>query len=139
MRLRSCLYPKNGIKPNDADANLEAPAIYGFKPIVFEGNSREVLAAFTQSVRQDIGRQLFRLQEGKDPDDWKPFKAAGSGCREIRIRDATGIYRVIYVVLTAEAVHVLHCFQKKSEKTPLRDVSIAMRRFKALKRRIEDG
>lgn len=109
------------------------------KRVMFEGDSREVLANFTQAVRQDLGRQLFRLQEGKVPDDWKPFKTVGPGCREIRFRDAVGIYRVIYVLLLANLVHVLHCFQKKSEKTTLRDVSIATERFKALKRRIKDG
>jgi len=109
------------------------------KRVVFEGDSREVLASFTQDVRQDFGRQIFRPQEGKDPDDWKPLKTVGPGCREIRVRDVTGIYRVIYVLFVVDAVHVLHCFQKKSEKTNLRDIGIASRRFRALKWRVEDG
>jgi phage-related protein len=109
------------------------------KRVVFEGDSRKVLTDFSHVVRQDFGRQIFRLQEGKDPDDWKPFKSVGPGCREIRVRDADGIFRVIYVLILAEVVHVLHCFQKKLRKTSLNDVNIAAKRFKALKVRIRHG
>ena len=39
------------------------------------------------------------------------------GVKEIRIRDAAGAFWVIYVVKFADAVYVLHCFKKKTEKT----------------------
>lgn len=107
--------------------------------VLFEGDSRKILSEFSYAVRQELGRQLFRLQEGKNPDDWKPFKSVGPGCCEIRIRDAEGIFRVIFVLIVTDVVHVLHCFQKKSRKTTLRDIDIAARRFKALKVRIRYG
>jgi len=107
--------------------------------IEFEGDSREVLAHFPESVRFDLGYQLFRIQEGKEPYDWKPFKSVGSGCREIRVWDQSGTYRAIYVLIVSDTVHVLHVFQKKSEKTALREVAIARERFRSLKGRIEDG
>lgn len=113
--------------------------ITGLKKVEFEGDSREIIAGFPQPVRYDLGRQIFRLQEGQEPDDWRSFKTAGAGCREIRVWDETGTYRAVYVLLVANRVHVLHAFQKKSEKTAQRDVNTASERYRALKRRIEDG
>jgi phage-related protein len=58
----------------------------------------------------------------------------GAGVREIRIRDADGAYRVIYVATFADAIHVLHAFQKRSQKTAQRDLDLAMTRLRQLKR-----
>lgn len=52
--------------------------------------------------------------------------------REIRIRDATGTFRVIYVAKCADAIYVLHCFQKKTEKTGKTDLDLATRRYRDL-------
>lgn len=54
----------------------------------------------------------------------------GRRAREIRIRDTHGAFRVIYVVHIRDAIHVLHCFQKKSGKTPFIDLSLAARRYR---------
>jgi len=58
--------------------------------------------------------------------------AIGQGVREIRIRDANGAFRVIYVAKLAEAVYVLHCFQKKTQKTSKADLDLAEARYRAL-------
>jgi len=60
------------------------------------------------------------------------MKTVGAGVNEIRVRDATGAYRVIYLATRPEAVYVLHCFQKKTEKTSQRDIDLAKTRFKAI-------
>ena len=67
-----------------------------------------------------------------DPDDWKPFDEVGAGTREIRIRDSTGIHRVMYVAKFKEAVYVLHCFQKKTQATSKQDKNIAQARYRAV-------
>ncbi|WP_202385003.1 type II toxin-antitoxin system RelE/ParE family toxin, partial [Escherichia coli] len=54
------------------------------------------------------------------------------GVREIRTRDADGIYRVMYVAKFEEAVYVLHCFQKKTQTTSQSDIDLAKRRYKEL-------
>jgi phage-related protein len=59
------------------------------------------------------------------------------GVREIRIRDRTGTYRVIYIAALADAVHVLHAFQKKSQKTAQRDLDLAAARLQALRRGLQ--
>lgn len=70
------------------------------------------------------------------PFDWKPMKAVGQGVREIRIRDESGTYRVIYVARFEDVVYVIHCFQKKTQKTSSRDIELARSRCKEVAERI---
>ena len=84
------------------------------KPVEFRGTALDDLRAFPVSVRREAGYQLHQVQHGHEPDDWKPMAAVGSGVREIRIRDAAGGFRIIYIAKFADVVYVLHCFQKKT-------------------------
>jgi phage-related protein len=61
----------------------------------------------------------------------------GSGVKEVRLKDDSGTYRVIYVATFAEAVFVLHAFQKKSQQTPKRDLDLAVQRYKDLARSLK--
>ena len=74
---------------------------------------------------------MRRLQEGKEPVDWKPLTSVGSGVIELRIH-ARGEQRVVVVSRFIEAVYVLHAFEKQSRKTSLRDLDLARRRYRAL-------
>jgi phage-related protein len=104
------------------------------KPVEFLGDSLDALRRFPQDARRQAGFQLDRVQHGLDPDDWKPMKSIGVGVKEIRIRDAEGAFRVIYVAKFEEAVYVLHCFQKKAEKTEKAALVLARARLKELSR-----
>ncbi|MHB1022329.1 MAG: type II toxin-antitoxin system RelE/ParE family toxin [Acidobacteriaceae bacterium] len=84
---------------------------------------------FPDEARQDAGYQLELVQCGKQPDDFKPMPSIGKGVEEIRIRDDSGIYRVIYTARIADAVYVLHAFQKKTQATAKRDMDLARERF----------
>src|SRR5262245_7237965 len=95
------------------------------KPIAFLGDSLDRLRAFPEGVRRNAGYQLDRVQRGLEPDDWKPMAAIGTGVREIRIRDAAGAFRVIYLATREEAIYVLHALQKKTQATPRRDLALA--------------
>lgn len=86
-------------------------------------------------ARREAGFQLDKVQQGGEPDDWKPMRSIGQGVREIRIRDEAGAYRVIYLAKLADAVYVLHCFQKKTEQTSDRDIELARKRFRELMRK----
>ena len=99
------------------------------RPLEFWGSSLNDLREFPDAVRQDAGYQLHLVQQGKEPDDWKPMKTIGSGVREIRVRDATGAFRIIYVVKFGDAVIVLHCFEKRGRKTGGPDVELAKKRY----------
>ncbi|MBL8537883.1 MAG: type II toxin-antitoxin system RelE/ParE family toxin [Hyphomonadaceae bacterium] len=102
------------------------------KPIVFLGGSLGDLRAFPAAARRMAGFQLDRVQHGADPADWKPMSDIGAGTHEIRVRDAEGAFRVIYVVKLADAVYVLHCFQKKSQRTSKQGIDLAKGRYKQL-------
>ncbi|WP_133649449.1 type II toxin-antitoxin system RelE/ParE family toxin [Paraburkholderia flava] len=106
------------------------------KPVVFTGSSLEDLRAFPENARREAGHQLDQVQRGFEPDDWKPMPTIGEGVREIRIRDKTGAFRVVYVAKFERAVYVLHCFQKKSQKTAQQDIELASQRFRELRRKI---
>jgi len=56
----------------------------------------------------------------------------GAGVKEIRIRDASGAFRVLYVAKFAETVYVLHCFQKKTQATSKTDLDLAAKRYREL-------
>ncbi len=104
----------------------------GDKEIRWVGSSYDDLIAFPKAPRQEAGFQLGKVQAGLDPTDWKPFDEVGAGTREIRISDAKGIFRVMYVAKFEEAVYVLHCFQKKTQATSKQDKDIATARYRAV-------
>lgn len=106
------------------------------KDIEFEGSSLADLRKWPDRVKTRAGHQLDRVQQGRDPEDWKPFKTVGSGVLEIRIAEEDGQYRVMYVQITRSAVHVLHCFQKKGRKTSRPDVELARKRYRELMSRL---
>lgn len=103
------------------------------KPIAFLGDSLDRLRDFPEDARSQAGHQLNEVQNGIDPDDWKPMKTVGPGVREIRIREDSGAFRVIYVATLPDAVLVLHAFQKKTQATPRRDIDLAASRLRAWK------
>ena len=78
------------------------------------------------------------VQVGRDPDNWKPMSSVWPGTREIRVRDASGAFRVIYVATFADAVYVLHAFQKKTPKTARTDLELAIQRYR-IARELAEG
>jgi len=110
------------------------------KPVHFVGTSREDLRELPDSAQETAGFQLFKVQQGKEPDDWKPMSSVGAGVQEIRVRDERGAYRVFYVAKFEEAVYVPHVFQKRSQKTAQPDLDLGKSRYAdLLKWRREEG
>jgi phage-related protein len=106
------------------------------KQITFLGDSLKKLREFEPGARRDAGFQLDRVQHGLKPTDFKPMTSIGRGVEEIRLWDERGTYRVIYTARLADAVYVLHAFQKKTVTTSDRDITIARNRFNALMKEI---
>jgi len=102
------------------------------KPLHFLGSSLDDLRAFPDEARRDAGFNLDFVQRGMDPVDWKPMQAVGRGVKEIRVRDAAGAFRVIYLAARREGVYVLHCFQKKTRKTRKADIDLAASRLRLI-------
>jgi phage-related protein len=102
------------------------------KPVMFRGSALDDLRAFPATARQKAGYQLDQVQNGLVPTDWKPIATIGQGVREIRIRDASSAFRILYVAKFADAVYVLHCFQKKTQATSKADIDLATKRYRDL-------
>jgi phage-related protein len=101
------------------------------KPLFWLGSSRSDLRVFPPDARCVAGFQLRRVQQGLEPNDWRPMSSIGPGVREIRIR--TGLeHRIFYVAKFAEGVYVLHAFEKRTRRTPKPDLELARERFRAL-------
>ena len=102
------------------------------KQIRWVGSAYDDLLVFPKEARKEAGFQLGKVQAGLEPTDWKPFDDVGAGTREIRIRDESGIFRVMYLAKCEEAIYVLHCFQKKTQVTSKQDKAIAAARYRAV-------
>ncbi len=99
------------------------------KQLLWIGNSYKALTAFPKAVKQAAGFQLHLIQQGKDPDDWKPMPSIGAGVREVRVH-VNREHRIIYLAKFEESVYILHAFQKKTQKTAKKDLDIAKDRFR---------
>jgi phage-related protein len=104
--------------------------------IAWEGDSLTRVKSFPKPIRQELGLDIRRLQQGKIPHDSRPMQSIGKGVFELRQRDANGWYRLIYLSRIGETLYMLHAFTKKSAKTSRRDISIATNRLKAVRARL---
>ena len=98
------------------------------KALKFIGSSLDDLKNFPDEARRAAGFELYAVQSGLEPGDWKPMKAIGAGVKEIRIH-VLGEWRVMYVAKFSDAVYVLHAFKKKSQKTNRQDIELARQRY----------
>ena len=102
------------------------------KAVHWIGASKRKVKDFPDLAREEAGHQLWQVQCGKDPDDWKPMLAIGKGAREIRIHQPNE-HRVIYVAQFPEAIYVLNAFTKKTQQTPHIDIEIARNAYAKIK------
>ena len=108
------------------------------KDLVWVGSSRADIKALPELARRQLGFDLREVQSGGLPEDWKPMSAVGPGVIEIRVRIG-GAFRLMYVAKFAEAVYVLHVFQKKTQKTSPLDLAVAKARLAAVRRTRRGG
>ena len=116
------------------------------RPLEWIASSYKDLMALPPSVRRYFGFALSLAQAGDQADTAKVLKGfGGAGVLEVVENDTGGTYRAVYTVRFAEAVFVLHCFQKKSKSgiaTPKADMDIVRARLKvaeAKAKEIRDG
>ena len=96
------------------------------------GASKRKVKDFPDQAREEAGHQIWQVQCGKDPDDWKPMPAIGKGAKEIRIHKPHE-HRVIYVAQFPEAIYILHAFEKKTKQTSHLDIEIARSAYAKIK------
>jgi phage-related protein len=100
------------------------------KPIRWLGTTRDYLRGQRPAIRYEFGQQLLRVQMGLLPNNYKPMSAVGPGTYEIRVQDADGIARLVYVAKFHDTICVLHVFMKKSQRTPKTDIDLAAKRYR---------
>ncbi len=111
------------------------------KPLHWVGSSKRDFLEFPRVVKDDMGNALGVAQFGGTAPAAKPWKGLGPGVLEIVESHEGNAYRAVYTVRFAEAVYVLHAFQKKSPsgiRTARRDVELVARRLKAAQRDYEE-
>ncbi|WP_449425380.1 type II toxin-antitoxin system RelE/ParE family toxin [Rhodanobacter lindaniclasticus] len=100
-----------------ADRNLHRHAIWcmlsSMKDVLWMGSSKADWDAFPESVKDEAGYQLDRIQRGAAPGDWKPMKNIGSGVCALRIRDAAGAFRVICIATQPEGIYMPSCVSEE--------------------------
>ena len=102
------------------------------KPVRFVGAALADLKDFPKNAMQDVGLQLDKISKGQDPDDFKAIPRVGRGAMELRVWDEEGTFRILYVAKFEDAVYVLHCFKKTTQKIPDADIDIAKNRYKSI-------
>ena len=101
--------------------------------MVWLGSSLADVRAFPDVARQRAGYALGLVQQGLEPPDWRPMPSVGMGVSEIRVRTGRE-FRLFYVAKYAEAIYVLHAFEKKTAKTAWADLDLARRRLVSVRR-----
>jgi phage-related protein len=105
------------------------------RPLFWEGSSKKDFKEFPTPIQKDLGVALFIAQLGRTASSAKPWKGLGTGVYEL-VEDHRGdTFRAVYAVHVADAIHVLHAFQKKSKTgiaTPQPDVALIEKRLKAV-------
>lgn len=106
--------------------------------VVWEGDSKEVLGEFPERVKQNLGFELWQLQQGERPRDYRPLPSIGAGVYELRDQDERAWYRVVYLSRINDVIYVLHCFEKKSREMPRKDFEKAKQRLKSVRARVAE-
>jgi phage-related protein len=82
-------------------------------------------------VKAKLAR-IFDLLEGEGISVGKPYVAPlEDKLYEIRIEQDTNIYRILYFAYTDKRFILLHGFQKKTQKTPKKELDLSKERMKA--------
>ena len=103
--------------------------------VAWEGDSKEVISSFPDAAKSNLGFDLRLLQQGQQPTDYRPMSSIGPGVFELRDQDERAWYRVIYLSRVRGVIHVLHCFEKRSRETPMKEINVARQRLKAVRAR----
>lgn len=108
------------------------------RPLLWMGSSRKDLRGFPREVRRGIGQALYAAQQGETDPSAKPLRGFGGGSVVEVIVDHDGnTWRAVYTVRYAEAIYVLHAFQKKSKRgiaTPGKDIDLIRHRLAEVQR-----
>jgi len=95
---------------------------------------RRELAVFPEDVRGDLADAMARLDAGLilSMPLSRPMPSVGRGVHELRLKDRSGVYRVVYALVRSGTIYVVHAFKKTTQQTPLRHMELARKRLKEI-------
>lgn len=100
------------------------------KTIVFEGDTLMRIRSFPEAAKQRAGYEIDRVMSDQEPENWEHFNNVGQGVKGISVQ-ANGHFRVLYIDNLENKVHILHAYEKKSQKTRQTDIDLAKPRLKS--------
>ena len=104
------------------------------KRLIWIGSSRSDLKEFPDEIQDEMGHALYLAQMGDRHHHAKTFSGMGNAkVIEIREKDRSGTFRVVYTIEMTDIIFVLHAFQKKSKSgiaTPKQEIDLINRRLK---------
>ncbi|UXR65869.1 type II toxin-antitoxin system RelE/ParE family toxin [Bdellovibrio bacteriovorus] len=122
------------MKPTNLTKCPKYETLKKIKAAEFHPKVKDIVSAFPVEVKRALGKAIFDLQKGaklRMPLS-KPMASVGAGVEELRIKDASGAYRVFYLARFADSILVFHAFQKKTEKTPSAEIRTGQKRLKEM-------
>lgn len=104
------------------------------KDAVFHPKALDVIRTFPEEVRRELGQAIFDLQRGATIGMplCRPMPSVAVGAEEIRIKDASGVYRAFTYRKSKTGILIFHAFQKKTQKTPEHEIELGKKRLKEL-------
>ena len=104
------------------------------KDIEFHPAALKTIKKFPDTIKKELGKTFRDLQKGDKLSMplSKPIKQVAKGVEELRVKDSSGIYRVFYITRLQGRIIIFHAFTKKTQKTPLKEISTGQKRLKEL-------
>ena len=99
------------------------------KPLRIARPAEKAIQKMPPEARARFAQAFALLVEGFQPGDFKPMPSVGAGVYEVRVRTAAGAFRAFYLTRRAEAIYVLHAFEKKTQQTPRHDIETGRQRL----------
>ena len=103
--------------------------------VVIPKACRREIEALPEVIRGDLADALARLDAGLmlSMPLSRPMPSVGRGIHELRLKDRSGAYRVVYALLQRGTVHVLHAFKKTTQATPLKNLELVRKRLREVR------
>ena len=104
------------------------------KNVVWNDKAKDFLRGLNPELKKEFGSLILLLQLGRvlSPPLSKALKIVHKSAFELRVKDSSGQYRIIYVLVQKDQILIPHGFKKKTQKTPQKEITVAQKRLKEL-------
>lgn len=102
--------------------------------VIWNSNALNVVKSFPEEVKKSLGYLIYKLQLGKmlSAPHSKSMSSINKGCYELRVKDGDGVYRAFYYLKVEGKILIFHAFQKKTQKTPRKEIELGRRNLKEM-------